>query len=82
VSGEIVIVGVALLVGCVAIVFAVVRMFVASVSWVCRVLFGHAGRAGGRTACGVCPNLRCGRLESRPAVFCPRCGARLRYPAA
>ena len=88
-SGELVIVGIALLVGCGAVVYILLRLVWAVLSGAGRTI-GHVfgmdeHSAGGATAGAaqagggprVCPNANCRRVEYRDARYCPQCGARL-----
>ncbi len=82
-SIEIVVVLVAFVVGCVAVLFAILRLLMAALSWIGRALTGGgAQRTAVDSPPGVCPNHRCGFRDARGAVFCPRCGTRLRRPSA
>ncbi len=86
---ELVIVGIAMLVGCGAVVYMVLRLLGAVLSAVYRTVRqlcglnnfpardASAGVTFARGGVRVCANPGCRRVEYRDARYCPQCGARL-----
>ena len=83
--GDLLVLGMILLFGCIAFIFGVIYLTTSFFSFVWRTTLGSlfprsAGRVMLRDAFDgrrVCPRANCRKVEHRAAKFCSQCGARM-----
>lgn len=80
-GGDLLLVGVVLVLGCAAFFVGVIYLFCSFLTFVGQgllaLVFPHRRRINRTLTSGryrVCPNPKCGEAERRPARFCGHCG--------
>lgn len=81
-GGDVLLVGVVLVLGCVAFFVGLMYLLFSTLTVVGRSMWAlffpgsrFAGRPLGRSA--ACPNPKCRAVERRPARFCSHCGTKM-----
>jgi len=85
-GGDLLLVGVVLVLGCAAFFVGVIYLFCSFVAFVGRGMLAlvFPRRRMGRILSsltrngGVCPNPKCGEVDGRPARYCGHCGTRMK----